>query len=412
MKMLLLGFNVQSGIYPLGLAYLKGYALQYYPNADIQIKEFSFGNRFRYETNKTVELQALSYIVLQKPEIVALSCYIWSGETAQNFARAIKKINPEIKVILGGVEVDDNSLSEFVDFAIYGEGEIAFKEVLDYYTGNRQLEDVHNVMYFSNGKMIKNPQIMIDNLDEIPFPYKYHHEEHDVVRVETTRGCLFNCNFCYYSKPRLRNFSINYVADNLKYLFENFTFSNLTFLDANFNTKRERMFEILDIVKKYAPKNLSVHIELRPELVDEDMVKKLDSYPFRISAELGFQSSDPEVLKKSNRPTNLEKVRDTLVLLDNSSLKYKVDLMYGLPGDTFFKFINSCKFILENAKRQGKLVAHHFMPLSNTEFSSVDRFIPNNSSMVIKTDTQDAIDFYFTKLFVDLVNGEEILRKK
>jgi len=406
MKILLLGFNVQSGIYPLGLAYLKGYALQYYPDADIQIKEFSFGNRFRYETNKTVELQALSYIILQKPDIVALSCYIWSGETTQNFARAIKKINPSIKVILGGVEVDENSLSEYVDFAIYGEGEIAFKEVLDYYTGNRQLEDIHNMMYLSKGKTIKNEEIVIENLDEIPFPYKYHHEEYDVVRVETTRGCIFNCNFCYYSKPRLRNFSINYVADNLKYLFENVTFSNLTFLDANFNTKKERMFEILDIVAKYASKNLLVHIELRPELIDKEMVEKLERYSFKISAELGFQSSDQEVLKKAKRPTNIDKVKDALVLLDNSSLKYKVDLMYGLPGDTFFKFLNSCKFIIDNASKQGKIVAHHFMPLSNTEFSSVERFIPKNSSMVIKTETQDAVDFYFTKLFVDMVNGE------
>ena len=80
--------------------------------------------------------------------------------------------------------------------------------------------------------------------------------------------------------------------------------------------------------------------------------------------------------------------------------------MYGLPGDTFFKFLNSCKFIIDNASKQGKIVAHHFMPLSNTEFSSVERFIPKNSSMVIKTETQDAVDFYFTKLFVDMVNGE------
>lgn len=412
MKILLLGFNVQSGIYPLGLAYLKGYALQYYPDADIQIKEFSFGNRFRYETNKTVELQALSYIVLQKPDIVALSCYIWSGETAQNFARAIKKINPSIKVILGGVEVDENSLSEYVDFAIDGEGEIAFKEVLDYYAGKRTVENIHNVMYLSKGKTIKNEEIVIENLDEIPFPYKCHYEKQDVVRIETARGCIFNCNFCYYARPTSRNFSINYVANNLKYLFENFTFSNLTFLDANFNTNKERMFEVLDIVAKYAPQNLLVHIELRPELIDEEMINKLESYSFKISAELGFQSSDPEVLKRANRLTNIEKVKKALVLLENSSVRYKVDLMYGLPGDTFFKFLNSCKFILGNAKRQGKIVAHHFMPLSNTEFSSVERFIPKNSSMVIKTDTQDAVDFYFTKLFVDLVNGEEVFRKK
>ena len=79
--------------------------------------------------------------MLQKPDVVAFSCYIWSGEMVQDFARAIKQINPHIKIILGGVEVHQDLLTENVDFIVNGEGEVAFKEIIDYLNGRQTLKE-------------------------------------------------------------------------------------------------------------------------------------------------------------------------------------------------------------------------------------------------------------------------------
>ena len=425
MKILLLGFNVQEDIFPLGLFYLKGYAQKFHPDVDIEIKEFSFGTRSSYDTNKNIELQALSYIMLQKPDVVAFSCYIWSGEMVQDFARAIKQINPHIKIILGGVEVHQDLLTENVDFIVNGEGEVAFKEIIDYLKGERKFEDIHNI---NNHKTIE-----IENLDDLPFPYKYaDKKDHKVVRIETSRGCLFHCNFCHYAQGKLRNFSLEYLNENLQYLFHNFQFRNLTLIDANFNSDKNRMFAVLDMIEKFyqekalqdvVPQDvrlqnvfpqdvhhqdeLHVHCEFRPELLDKDIIKKLETYSFNLAVELGFQSSDEEVLKLANRPTNLEKVKEVLALLNKSTIKYKIDLMYGLPGDNFYKFLNSCRFLLQYATRNKKITAHHHMVLNNTTFhNDVERFNPHHSSMVLKTDTQDVLDLYLTKLFVDQLNEE------
>jgi len=400
MKILLLGFNVQEDIFPLGLFYLKGYAHKFHSDVNIEIKEFSFGTRSSYDTNKNIELQALSYIMLQKPDVVAFSCYIWSGEMAQDFARAIKKINPHIKIILGGVEVHQDLLTENVDFIVNGEGEVAFKEIIDHLKGDRKFEEIHNIN--------NHNKIEIENLDDIPFPYKYaDKKDHKVVRIETARGCLYNCNFCHYAQGKLRHFSLDYLKENLEYLFNNFQFRNLTFIDANFNTNKERMFSVLDMVEEFHKDELHIHCEFRPELIDEEMVKKLETYSFHISIELGFQSSDEEVLKRANRPTNLDKVKEALSFLDKSTLTYKIDLMYGLPGDNFYKFLNSCRFLLQHATRKKKIIAHHHMVLNNTTFhNDVERFNPEHSSMVLKTDTQNVLDLYLTKLFVDQLNEE------
>src|SRR3989338_3341941 len=419
MKILLISFNVQEDVFPLGLNYLKAYALKYHSDVEIRIKEFSFEARHSYETNKNIELHALACIQPEKPDIVALSCYIWSGEAAVNFANAVKELNEKIRIILGGVEVNEDLISENIDFIITGEGEIAFKEIIDHFKNQRKLEDVHNIITKKDNNIIRTKEAVIEDLDEIPFPYTQSEEKNfSVVRLETARGCTFSCNFCHYAIPKLRYFSLEYLQENIKYLFDNFNFKNLTFLDANFNSDIDRMFKILDIVEEKVKKDegkrkINLHFELRPELITKKMVDRLSKYSFYIRTELGFQSSDKEVLEFANRPTNMKRVKEALSYLDNSPIQYKIDLMYGLPRDTFFKFLKSIQFILNNAKKQKKIVAHHYMLLNNTEFSknnnknnSIKRITPKSSSMVIKTDSQNAYDFYLTKLFVDTINKE------
>ncbi len=418
MKILLLAFSLQNDVFPLGLSYLKAYAQKFHPKTEIEIKEFAIGSKYTYETNKNTELQALSYIQLTQPDLLAFSSYIWSSQTIKDFARAVKLISPKTKILMGGVEVQPELLDNALDFLIKGEGEIAFKELLDYLQGQRELNQVHNIIYKdqNTNKIITNKITHLQNLDELPFPYIIGtKKDYAVIRMETTRGCLFNCKFCHYAQPELREFSLDYVKKSLDYLFENYSFKYLTFLDANFNIKKERMLEILDYIEILLQQHnttfprLSVHIELRPELIDEISTQKLSSYSFTISAELGLQSTNKEVLSAVNRPTNLNAVQKGLALLEKNNIQYKIDLMYGLPQDNFFAFCNSARFLLTNAPSQKKLVAHHWMQLNNTELQkdpSVTRFTPEHSSMVIKTSTQTVLELYQTKLFIDMLNEE------
>lgn len=408
MKILLLGFNVQQDIFPLGLAYIKGYA-ESKLDVDIEVKEFPFGNNFNYDTNNTIEQQVMSYILLKKPDILGFTGYIWSIKILKNIAKAIKAINPNIKIIIGGSEVNKDALGA-IDYVIYGEGEIAFTKLLKFLNNEIKIEDVPNIIYKDKNEIKTNRREEIDDLDKIPFPYRQQFKtKYPVIKIETTRGCIFNCKYCNYAKTKNRNFSIGYLQKNIKYLFENYDFSILTIIDANLNADKKRMISILDIIEEQVQnkeKRLRVNMELKPELIDEELVLKLKEYTFSIKTELGLQSTDTEVMKACNRPFDLLKVKNALALLDRTKIKYKIDLMYGLPKDNFFKFLNSIDFVLKNSKKQNKIVAHHNMVLNNTDFYSegLKRFHENRSSMAIQTHTQNILDFYKTKLFIDLLN--------
>ena len=410
LNILLLSFNLQDDVFPLGLAYLKSYAAKFHPDLSFVVKEFTVSSRAGYETNKNAQLAALSYIEMSKPDLVAFSCYIWSYNMARDFAVAIKKISPATKVLLGGVEVDSSSLSFAIDYVICGEGELAFKELLDHLKGDLDISLVHNLISSAG----VGPKTEISSLNEIPFPYldTSFGKKFGVLRLETSRGCTFSCKFCHYAQAKLRYFSLDYVLKGISFLFANYNFKYLTFLDANFNADKTRMFAILDHIESLisnVAKNVSVHIELRPELIDEEICSKLSKYSYVINCELGFQSSDQEVLKAANRPTNIEAVKSALGLLNKYHIRYKIDLMYGLPKDNFYKFLNSIRFLLTHAKLQKQIVAHHYMQLNNTSFSShskIVRLSPGSSSMVIQTDSQTVSDLYLTKLFLKQLNEE------
>jgi len=401
----MIGFNVQKDVFPLGLSYLKSFSLKKHADVEFKIKEFGFGNRFHYDANRSIELKVINYILLYKPELVVFSSYVWSGEVVKKICRAVKICNPKIKTLIGGVEVVKEDLNEFIDYIITGEGELAFSNLISYLKKEIPINKVNNLIHSTGENKNKN----INNLDDIPNPYETWEgkKEFEAVRIETARGCNFGCKYCHYAKKDFREFSIGYLKKSIKYLFDNFNFRNLTILDAHFNIDKKRMKKILDIIESNIKGKLRVNFELKPELIDKEVISVISKRKFKISCELGLQTIDKNVIDACNRPFAIEKVKNGLKLLDESKINYKIDLMYGLPEDNFYKFLRSLNF-LTTYSSQKTVPAHHFMVLNNTDFSKCVRYDPNNSSKVIKTDTQDCTDFYKIQMFLNMINKRNI----
>lgn len=129
------------GIYDTNSVTLAPYVLaaylRKYPSIakhEIAMKEYSI---FEQDEDTIVE-----YVNEQKPDLVGFSVYIW------NFAmilRVIDRLNT--KVILGGPQVTgiEEQLIKahpIIDVVVTGEGEEAFKELVEYYQGTRTFESI------------------------------------------------------------------------------------------------------------------------------------------------------------------------------------------------------------------------------------------------------------------------------
>src|SRR5699024_3481508 len=77
----------------LALRYLKAYCQQ---DFDIEMMEF---------TIKDTPMNIVTDIVNMNPAVVGFSCYIWNIEETIILIDMLKKIDPKIKIVLGGPEV-------------------------------------------------------------------------------------------------------------------------------------------------------------------------------------------------------------------------------------------------------------------------------------------------------------------
>ena len=68
---------------------------------------------------------------LQHDDVVAFSCYIWNRKYCLAVAKRLKELNPRIRIVFGGpeLEVTDTSFFSkypFIDVHVVNEGEVVF----------------------------------------------------------------------------------------------------------------------------------------------------------------------------------------------------------------------------------------------------------------------------------------------
>src|SRR6266481_8250571 len=72
-------------------------------------------------------------LLARAPKIIGLGVYIWNVAPTTEVAAAIKRVRPDVILVLGGPEVsfetEGQPIVELADFVITGEGDLKFAEV-------------------------------------------------------------------------------------------------------------------------------------------------------------------------------------------------------------------------------------------------------------------------------------------
>ena len=72
-------------------------------------------------------------LLAQNPKIIGFGIYIWNVEPTAEVIAAVKRVRPDIKIIIGGPEVsyetEDQKIVQLADHVITGEADLKFAEV-------------------------------------------------------------------------------------------------------------------------------------------------------------------------------------------------------------------------------------------------------------------------------------------
>ncbi len=277
-------------------------------------------------------------ILYTEPDIVGFSVYLWNTDKVFEIAESLKKVKPGISLIAGGPEVtaDPQNFDRKHLFTslFHGEGELTLNDFLSRYAKGLKPEKMY----------VQKTGLDLPSLSSPFLEGTINLAEYDGILWEFSRGCVFNCSFCFESRGirRVRSYPFERIKNELETI-KKAGVNQIFILDPTFNINTELAKEILRLIRKTVPE-IHFTFEIRSEFLDEETAELFAD--ITCSIQIGLQSSDPGVLEKVNRKIDREDFYEKILLLHEAGAVYGFDLIYGLPGDTFEGFCRSLDYAL------------------------------------------------------------------
>ena len=284
-----------------------------------------------------------------KFDIIAISHYVWSISSTKKLVDAIRKININKKIIIGGPEVKYVDLDEYKDvYFIAGEGEESLVNLIKYIETNEKDPE-----FYKNNPNIFNAKkrdycYLKKELKYInPLFTKFKDIDKEFLYYETSRGCSYNCGYCgFKNRFEVANFDLEFVEEEVKRIGA-LGFKEVFVIDANFGGTKQRAKTIMCYFNKYAP-NAILTIYLRPEFIDDEFIEIL-KYSNLKEIRIGIQTTNNK-LPNWIRSNSIYHITEELPKLSINNIPWKAELIIGLPGDNIDGLKGSIDFVEEVLK--------------------------------------------------------------
>src|SRR5579875_2183121 len=347
MKVICAALNAKFIHTNLAIRYLKAFAA---PEFDIQIKEY---------TIKDPAINIVTDLYQQKPDVIGFSCYIWNIEETLKIVNMLKKIDPELFIILGGPEVSYDTLEWMenypgIDVIVMGEGELTFKQLLTEIHTEKNFANVPGIAYRSGGQPVITPQRNKLDLRELPSPYRFPEDipqlSKRITYIETSRGCPFSCQFCLSSiEVGVRYFDREKIKEDIRWLMANGA-KTIKFVDRTFNISRSYAMEMFRfLIDEHLP-GVVFQFEITADIMRPEVIEFLNREApkglFRF--EIGVQSTNDFTNELVQRKQNFEKLKRTVTMVkEGGKIDQHLDLIAGLPEEDYWSFRKTFNDVFE-----------------------------------------------------------------
>ena len=323
----------------------------------------------------------------------------WMGPSALDLL-ALAEIarSRGIPTVAGGKFISslksDTMNEKNIDIAGIGYCEDTIIKVADALNGKIDLSDIPGIIYRRRtGEIVTTAPKIDNNTDLDRFDYDlsfiknwklYIQKDHSGLvlmdPLETQRGCLFNCSFCFHSDDALYRdskgrksiaaHSIDYIIDKAKYLKKITGVNKITFCDDEFWIDGNRSLIIMEKLKQIGIELL--YMRIRFSSINKDMLRELKRLNVN-SVSCGLESGCERVLKLMNKGQTLETVESKLKILKEGKMKVNTSIIIGNPTETKKEMIESVRYMLNLRKidRSINIVAFIYAAIPSTVFGKL-----------------------------------------
>ncbi len=240
--------------------------------------------------------------------VVCISSTSFSWFIARRMIERIKSLVPDIPIIVGGIHatfLDEHvQKNSEVDYVVRGEGEKTLLELLASIENGKGIREVLGISYKDDGKVFRNkdrPSLTIREMEETPLPAfdLMPSGLHELITVESSRGCSFSCAFCSIVYRNLwRGIGTEIFQKRIEHALcyrDKLTGNKGVFLvDDNFTANRSRAEEILGNLSEIDFKDADLSFQARADdLLNSDIIRYCAKIPIKaigIGAESGYDA--------------------------------------------------------------------------------------------------------------------------
>lgn len=220
---------------PFGIAYIQSYLKKMFPSCEVVLIDATVGD--------DVKGMLSSF----QPNIVGVTAMTSQIPDAYRLGDMLRLSRPDILTVVGGVHASalPNEALEHFDCVVVGEGEVVFTNIVNNFIKGKRtygiiqgktIEDLNDLPMIDYGSL--NIKEYIKRGIDLPLL------SNPCMNMVTSRGCPYNCVFCYNSgKPsKTRYFNAERITQEILYLHDNFNITTFYFGDDEFliNVKRLR----------------------------------------------------------------------------------------------------------------------------------------------------------------------------
>lgn len=237
------------------------------------------------------------------------------------FAKAIKQLFPEIKMVWGGYFASNQCKavlsSGFVDVVINGPGDYAFPALLQAWETKQSIAQINNLIFMQEGQLQTTQKDPIPDYNTLPpLPYEklnafYSLEAYlgktylgtKTLAYHSSFGCPFTCSFCAVVpiyNARWKGMAATRIINDVEHLQSKYGVNAIEFHDNNFFVSEKRVREFAEGVLE---KNIVWWGEGRIDTIDKysDETLALMAKSGCKMIFFGAETGNDEVLKKMDK---------------------------------------------------------------------------------------------------------------
>lgn len=324
-------------------------------------------------------------IAKRRPRILGLSIAPYTLGNAKKLFDMVNSLIPESErpaVVLGNTvphSLPEVMLRDYFPgaFVIQGEGEIPLIEFTEYISGDRPIEDVHNLIYIKDGGLVKNPRIEAD-LGRLASPdiaeIARLGKEGASVYLEASRGCPWgSCLFCANRdllgargsgngwKPKPVKMVLKEVSELVSNSISEFCFSDEEFIGKG-PEGLERAIELasgIAAISENSGKKVSFSISCRADSISDDddnealrarrieMIRRLKDAGLS-KVFLGIESGSQSQLDRYNKGLKIKESEDAIRTIKEAGIRLEVGFIMFDPEVTIAEIGENIGFIERN----------------------------------------------------------------